>query len=96
MHPPTDSASRSKVQLVIESGWLEAAAAAGVRVEQQGWATAFVPKPVSPKLQPDLAVERQVGILRREPQDTSTLARSLGAVGGLVPDSLAVQGEVAE
>ena len=95
--PPADGAAGADVHLVVEPRRLEAAAAAGVRVQQQRRTAALVSQPVGPKLQSDLAVESEVGILRRQPQHAPPLARGPGASRrDLVPDRLAVQGEIPE
>ena len=96
VYPLPDGAAGSNVYLIVESGWLEAAAAAGVGVLQDGRAAALVSKPVGAKFQSDLAVEGQVGILRREAQHAALPTRGPRAIPDLVPDRLAVQGKVPE
>ena len=61
--PPAEEAGGPQVDVVVEPGRLEAAAAAGVGVEEQDGAAALVPGPVGPELEPDLAVDPQVGVL---------------------------------
>jgi hypothetical protein len=94
MDPPSDDAAGPYVHLVVEPGSLESAPAAGVGVEQQGGTTALVAKPIGPELESHLAVERQVGILLREPEKSLSGCRNPPAFRLVLPNGLAIQGQV--
>ena len=55
----------SDVDLVVQAGGLEAAPAAGVGIQRERRAAVLLAESVGPDLEPGLAVEGQVGILRR-------------------------------
>ena len=90
MHPAADGATGAQVHLVIEPRRLEAATAAGIRIEQQGGTAALVAKAVGSELEPDLAVECKVGILRRQPQHAASPTGRLSGVSRHDRSGLAV------
>jgi hypothetical protein len=91
VHPAAYGAARAEVHLIVEPRCFEAAAAARIPVEQQGGTAALVPEPVGTELEPDLAIECKVGILRRQPQHAPTATGRLHRVSRSERSGLAVQ-----
>jgi hypothetical protein len=69
VHIDVDASSNdpagSEGGVIVDAGGFEAATAAGVGVQQQDGATAFVAEPLGSNFQPDLAIDVEVGILRQ-------------------------------